>query len=146
MKQRGILMFLICIAVNLLVGNIALLMFPDVSVMYRIAISVIITIFYAFAFYKLESKLITKWQLAGISALLSLFEMLTACIFTSVAMRLPMDNVMTAASKGIIPMFIFALLFGSPFWIQLAIVNFICLHYINRQNRILKPEDDELAK
>lgn len=146
MKRRSILLFLVCIAVNLLVGNLALLMFPDVSIIYRISISVIITTVYGVVFYKLESNPITKWQLAGISILLSLFGMLVACIFTSVGMRLPMDNIMTAALKGIIPMFIFALFFGSPFWIPLAIVNFVCLNYMNKQNRILKPENNELAK
>ena len=146
MKRRNTLLFLICIAVNLLVGNLALLMFPDVSVMYRIALSAIITIVYGVVFFKLENNPTTKWQLAGASILLSLFGMLIACVFTSVGMRLPTDNFVTAAVKGIIPMFIFALFFGSPFWIPLAIVNFICLNYMNRRNRILKPEDNELAK
>lgn len=133
MKPRTTLYLLICIGINLLVGNLALLIFPDVSIFDRLTISVIITIVYGLAFYKSENHTMSKWQLATISILLSLFGMLIACIFTSVAMRLPTDHLITAALKGIIPMFIFALFFGSPFWMPLAVVNFVCLNYINNQ-------------
>lgn len=129
-------MFAICIIINLLVGNLALLMFPDLDFMYRIIISLLIIILYLTTFYQLDktqNQVYSKWKLAGISIILSLFGMLIACIFISIGTRLPMDDVITAGLKGIIPLFIFSILFGSPFWIPLALVNFICLIYMKRE-------------
>lgn len=137
MKPKNILLLMLCILINLLVGNIALLMFPDLSIIYRILISLVILIIYGFAFNKLNTpnKKYTKWQLAGISTILSLLGMLVACVFTSIGMRLPMDNIVTAGIKGVIPMFIFAIVFASPFWISLALVNFICLNQIKKNEK-----------
>lgn len=134
MKPKNILLFTLCIFINLLVGNIVLLMFPDLSIIYRILISLFILIIYGFAFNKLNTpnETYTKWQLVGISTILSLLGMLVACVFTSIGMRLPMDNIVTAGIKGVIPMFIFAIIFASPFWIPLALVNFICLNQIKK--------------
>jgi len=135
---RNTILFILCIFINLLIGNIALLlMLPDLPVIYHVLISLGILIIYGIAFYKsgLQNKEYTKWQLAGIAVLLSLLGMMIACIFTSIGIRLPMDNMITAAIKGIIPMFIFAIVFASPFWIPLAIVNFVCLNYVKRPEK-----------
>ena len=61
--------------------------------------------------------------------------MLAACIFTSIGTRLPMDNLITAGLKGIVPLFIFSIVFASPFWIPLAIVNFVCLIYMKKKTK-----------
>lgn len=135
MNRRNGLIFFICIFVNLLVGNLALMMFPELDFLYRIIISLIITVIYGTAFFQLDSvenQNYYKWKLAGISILLSLFGMLVACIFTSIGTRLLMDNVITAGLKGIVPLFIFSIVFASPFWIPLAIVNFVCLIYMKK--------------
>lgn len=135
MNPRNIFLFFTCIFINLLIGNIALFVFPDLAIVYRILISTSVLFIYLITFYKLNSlnKKYTKWQLIGISTLLSLLGMLIACIFTSIGIRLPMDNMITAGMKGVIPMFIFAIVFASPFWIPLALVNFVCLSYIQKK-------------
>lgn len=137
MKPKNIFLLTLCILINLLVGNIALLMFPDLSIIYRIIISLSILTIYTIVFYKLNktTKKYTKWQLVSISAILSLLGMLVACVFTSAGTRLPIDNIVTAGMKGIIPMFVFAIIFASPFWIPLAVVNFVCLNYMTRLNK-----------
>lgn len=134
MNLRNIFTFSICIFINLLIGNIALLMFPDLAVVYRIIISSSVLLMYWVIFHKINStnKKYTRWQLAGIAVLLSLLGMMIACVFTSIGTRLPMDNMITAGMKGLIPMFIFAIVFASPFWIPLAIVNFACLNFMKR--------------
>lgn len=132
MSNRFKSIAIFCIVLNLIIGNLALLMFPDLAIIYRLIISFCIIILYGFSFYRLQQNIQkqTKWQLVGISILLSLSGMMIACIFTSIGMRLPMDNIITAGLKGIIPMFIFAIVFASPFWIIIAIVNFFCLNFI----------------
>jgi hypothetical protein len=109
-------------------------MFPDLAVVYRIIISSSVLLMYWVIFHKINStnKKYTRWQLAGIAVLLSLLGMMIACVFTSIGTRLPMDNMITAGMKGLIPMFIFAIVFASPFWIPLAIVNFACLNFMKR--------------
>lgn len=138
MKSRSIILFCVCIFSNLLIGNLALLMFPELDFLYRIIISLIIIVIYGTVFFQLdkdENQNHNKWKLAGISIVLSLFGMLVACIFTSIGTRLPMDNVITAGLKGIIPLFIFSIVFASPFWIPLAIVNFVCLIYMKKKTQ-----------
>lgn len=132
MSSRFTYIAILCIILNLMIGNLALLILTDLAIIYRLIISFCIIILYGFSFYRLHQNIQeqTKWRLAGISILLSLLGMMIACIFTSIGMRLPMDNIITAGLKGIIPMFIFAIVFASPFWIVLAIVNFFCLNFI----------------
>jgi len=132
MPTRNISIAILCIVLNLIIGNLALLMFPDLAIIYRFTISFFIIILYGFSFYRLQQniKQKSKWRLAGTSILLSLLGMMIACIFTSIGTRLPMDNIVTAGLKGIIPMFVFAIVFASPFWIILAMVNFFCFNFI----------------
>jgi len=132
MSNRFKSIAIFCIVLNLIIGNRALLMFPDLAIIYRLTISFFIIILYGFSFYRLQQniKQKSKWRLAGTSILLSLLGMMIACIFTSIGTRLPMDNIVTAGLKGIIPMFVFAIVFASPFWIIIAIVNFFCLNFI----------------
>jgi len=132
MPTRNISIAILCIVLNLIIGNLALLMFPDLAIIYRLTISFFIIILYGFSFYRLQQniKQKSKWRLAGISILLCLLGMMIACIFTSIGTRLPMDNIVTAGFKGIIPMFVFAIVFASPFWIILAMVNFFCFNFI----------------
>lgn len=142
MNRRNGLIFFICILVNLLVGNLALMMFPELGFLYRIIISLIIFIAYGTAFFQLdkdENQNHNKWKLVGISILLSLFGMLLACIFISIGTRLPMDNVITAGVKGIVPLFIVSIVFASPFWISLVIVNFVCLIYMKKKTKQMNP-------
>ena len=138
MKSRSIILFCVCIFINLLIGNLALLMFPELNFLYRIVISMFVFVAYGTVFFQLdkdENQSHNKWKLAGISILLSLFGMLVACIFTSIGMRLPSDDVVTAGLKGIIPLFIFSIVFASPFWIPLATVNFVCLIYMKKKTQ-----------
>jgi len=132
MSNRFKSIAIFCIVLNLIIGNLALLMFPDLAIIYRLTISFFIIILYGFSFYRLQQniKQKSKWRLAGTSILLSLLGMMIACIFTSIGTRLPMDNIVTAGFKGIIPMFVFAIVFASPFWIILAMVNFFCFNFI----------------
>ncbi|SDI26675.1 hypothetical protein [Chryseobacterium jejuense] len=132
MKQN-ILLFTLCIFINLLIGNIVLIIiFPDLLFLYNIIISLFVFIIYGVVFYKLDltSKKYERWKLAGISAILSLSALLIACIFTSMGSRLPTDTIITAGLKGVIPMFIFATVLASPFWIPLAFFNFVCLYFM----------------
>lgn len=138
MKSRSIILFCICIFINLLIGNLALLIFPELDFLYRIVISIVVFVAYGTIFFQLdkdENQNHNKWKLAGLSILLSLFGMLAACIFTSIGTRLPMDNLITAGLKGIVPLFIFSIVFASPFWIPLAIVNFVCLIYMKKKTK-----------
>ena len=138
MKSRSIILFCICIFIKLLIGNLALLIFPELDFLYRIVISIVVFVAYGTIFFQLdkdENQNHNKWKLAGLSILLSLFGMLAACIFTSIGTRLPMDNLITAGLKGIVPLFIFSIVFASPFWIPLAIVNFVCLIYMKKKTK-----------
>lgn len=138
MKSRSIILFCVCIFINLLIGNLALLIFPELDFLYRIVISIVVFVAYGTIFFQLdkdENQNHNKWKLAGLSILLSLFGMLAACIFTSIGTRLPMDNLITAGLKGIVPLFIFSIVFASPFWIPLAIVNFVCLIYMKKKTK-----------
>lgn len=128
---------ILCIAVNLIIGNLVLLIFPDLTIIHRLLISVSIIFLYGFAFENLKPIIHqqTKWKLAGISILLSLVGMMIACIVTSVSMRLPSDSIISAGLKGIIPLYIFALVLASPLWIVLAWVNFFCLNFIKKNNQ-----------
>lgn len=142
MKNRSIILLVVCVFINLLIGNFALLMFPDMDFPYRILISLLIIVIYGTVFFQLdndENQIFNKWKLPGIAILLSLLGMLVACIFTSIGMRLPSDDVVTAGLKGIIPLFIFSIIFASPFWIPLAIVNFICLIYMKKKTHKTNP-------
>ncbi|WP_144428888.1 hypothetical protein [Chryseobacterium sp. StRB126] len=135
MKQN-ILLFILCVFINLLIGNIVLIViFPDLPFLYNILISLFVFIIYGIIFYKLSinPKRYEPWKLAGISAVLSLTALLIACIFTSMGNRLPTDTIITAGLKGVIPMFIFATVLASPFWIPLAFFNFACLYFIRQE-------------
>ncbi|WP_347219462.1 hypothetical protein [Chryseobacterium sp.] len=135
MKQN-ILLFTLCIFINLLIGNIILvILFPDLMSIYNILISLSVFIIYGVVFYKLNflSKRLETWKLTGISAGLSLSALLIACIFTSMGNRLPSDTLITAGLKGILPMFIFAIVLASPFWIPLASFNFACIYFMRQE-------------
>ncbi|MGE8553155.1 MAG: hypothetical protein ACN6OB_04335 [Chryseobacterium jejuense] len=132
MKQN-ILLFTLCVFINLLIGNIVLIIiFPDLLFLYNIIISLFVFIVYGIVFYKIDltPKKYGRWKLAGISAGLSLSALLIACIFTSMGNRLPTDSIITAGLKGVIPVFIFATVLASPFWIPLAFFNFVCLYFM----------------
>ncbi|UHO36736.1 hypothetical protein H5J24_12950 [Chryseobacterium capnotolerans] len=136
MKQN-ILLFALCIFINLLIGNIILvIIFPDLPSFYNILISLFVFIIYGIVFYQLNliPKKLTTWKLIGISAALSLSALLTACIFTSISNRLPTDTIITAGLKGVIPMFIFAIVLASPFWIPLAFFNFVCIYFMRKES------------
>lgn len=132
MKQN-ILLFTLCVFINLLTGNIVLIiLFPELLSIYNILISLCIFIIYGVVFYKLNltPKKYNQWRLTGISVGLSLSALLIVCIFTAVGTRLPTDTIITAGLKGIIPMFIFATILSSPFWLPLAFFNFVCLYFM----------------
>ncbi len=135
---RNQLLLILCVLTSLFIGNIALLMFPDLAIIYRILISIIVTIIYVFSFYRLirQKEKFKKWQYAFVSIFLSLIAMLVACIFISIGMRLSIDNILIAGFKGIVPTFIFAIFFASPFWISLSIVNFICISNLTTLIRV----------
>lgn len=135
MSNRYKSITLICITINLIIGNLALVMFLDLTIIHRLIISVSIIFIYGFTFENLRQTIHqqTKWKLTAISILLSLIGMMIACIVTSISIRLPSDSIITAGLKGIIPLYIFALVLASPLWIVLAIVNFFCLNFIKKQ-------------
>lgn len=136
MKQN-ILLFTLCVFINLLIGNIVLIIiFPDLPFFYNLLISFFVFIVYGIVFYKLHlnAKSYDQWKLTAISAGLSLSALLIACIFTSIGNRLPTDTIMTAGLKGVIPMFIFATVLASPFWLSLAFFNFVCLYFIRNKH------------
>ena len=128
--------FSICLSINLLVGNAALLMFPDLTLLHRLLISVLVFMIYYFGFRNLlqqPSIRTAKLRMVRFAILLSLSAMLVTCIISSIAMRLAMDCIFTAALKGIVPLFIFSLVFGAPFWIPLAAVNYFCLRKVGEK-------------
>lgn len=125
----------ICIIINLLVGNIVLVFFLiDAPKIYHLIISALVALMYTFAFLIItqQNKILTKLQLAIVAVITALLAMLIACIFTSVANRLPMDNMITAGLKGILPTFVFALVLALPVWVALAVVNFFCLKILKK--------------
>lgn len=125
----------ICIIINLLVGNIVLLfLLMEAPKIYHLIISALVALMYIFVFSRISSqnKILTKLQLAFVAVITALLAMMIACIFTSVANRLPMDNIITAGLKGILPTFVFALVLASPVWVPLAIVNFFCLKNVQQ--------------
>lgn len=132
--------FIICTSINLLVGNAALLMFPDLTLLHRLLISLFVLMIYflGFKYFLQLPKRKNKIRTAGFATLLSLFAMLVACIFLSIAMRLDIDSVFTAALKGIVPLFVFSLVFGAPFWIPMAAVNYFCLHKVDAAEKFVK--------
>ncbi|MDN3693823.1 hypothetical protein QWZ06_16755 [Chryseobacterium tructae] len=135
MKQN-IHLFTLCIFINLLIGNIVLIIiFPGLMSIYHILISLFIFITYGIVFYKLNnsSKKYGNWKLAGISAGLSLSSLFIACICTSIGNRLSTDGIISAGLKGAIPMFIFAIVLASPFWLPLALFNFTCLYFMKHE-------------
>jgi len=112
-------------------------MSPDTPVIYNILISIAAIIIYSFVFYKMneQNQKLSKRKLALIAVISCLAVMLFACIFTSIGNRLAFDNILTAALKGIIPLFVFAIVFAAPIWIPIAICNFICLSFMKFENR-----------
>lgn len=128
----------LCIVINLIIGNITLLVImPDTSAFYHLLISVLITAFYSNLFYSVSQNTtkISGWRLFSKAVMASLFCMLIACIFTSIANRLPHDDIFTAGLKGILPLFIFAIFIASPIWILLSFCNFLFLKKIENLPR-----------
>lgn len=120
----------ICIIINLLIGNIVLLfLMMDAPKIYHFIISAFVALIYGLVFYKIsqQRKILSNLKLALVATGSALFAMMIACVFTAVANRLPMDNMITAGLKGILPMFVFAIVLASPVWVPLAVVNFFCL-------------------
>lgn len=135
--KLNMLLFTLCILINLLVGNIVLFfLFPELISIYNILISLFVFIIYGIVFYQLNlaPQKYKTWKLLGISVGLSLSALLVSCIFTSIGNRLPMDGIITAGLKGIIPLFVFAIVLASPFWLPLALFNFICLYFMKQES------------
>lgn len=119
----------------MLIGNGTLLLLTDLSPAYRMGISIMIVIYYSVCFYKLvqSPKALSLRRIAGVAVLLSLGGMLIACILTSIGMRLSIDSILMAGLKGVIPLFVFALVFAAPFWIPIALLNYFFLSLLYRK-------------
>ncbi len=131
--------FMICIFIHLLVGN-SILMTLYLPVIYHLLISLSVCAIYGVAFYKINNreKAFAKRQQIFISIGLSLSGMLVACIFSSIGIRLETDTIITAALKGVIPIFVFCVVLVSPIWLPLALVNFICIYFIEKDKKPLR--------
>ena len=128
---KNVILFIVCLFINLLIGNIVLYAFlMDTPIVYRFLISFGVISIYSFSFFAVsrQKQKPKRRTTILISTITSLASMLVACIFISIAMRLPFDTVITAGLKGILPMFVFALVLASPIWITIAICNFLCFN------------------
>lgn len=131
--RRNLLLFLGCVILNLLLGNVLMMAFlMDTPIIYRFLISFFIVLIYTFLFLYLRKRGLkpSKVKTVIISVLASLANMLMACIFISMATRLSMDNILIAALKGIVPVFVFALVIASPIWIFVALCNFLFMNWL----------------
>lgn len=132
MKQN-VFLFILCTFINVLIANLALIiMATDLSLIYPVLISLGIFLICGAVFYRIHIHpgILGKWELAGTATGVSLLVLLLACILTSVGTRMAMDGIIIAGLKGIIPLFVFAVIFASPFWVVSAFFNFICLTFI----------------
>ncbi|KFF26462.1 hypothetical protein [Chryseobacterium vrystaatense] len=132
MKQN-VFLFILCTFINVLIANLALIiMATDLSLIYPVLISLGIFLICGAVFYRIHIHpgILGKWKLAGTATGVSLSVLLLACILTSVGTRMAMDGIIIAGLKGIIPLFVFAVIFASPFWVVSALFNFICLMFI----------------
>ncbi|KPH14727.1 hypothetical protein [Chryseobacterium sp. ERMR1:04] len=129
--NKNVTLFIVCVIFNLIIGNWVLLAFlADTSIIYRFLISLGTTAIYAFAFLTTNKQKYkpTKIKIVFTAVVTGFASMLVACIFTSIAIRLPSDNMITAGLKGIIPTFIFSLIFASLVWILIVVGNFLCFN------------------
>lgn len=129
--DKNVKLFIVCVLMNLLIGNIVLLAFlVDTPIIYRFLISMGVIAVYSLAFFATSQKKHkpSKSKIVLTAVITSFASMLVACIFTSIATRLPSDDMITAGLKGILPTFVFALVFASPVWILMALCNFLCLN------------------
>lgn len=132
MKQN-VFLFSLCAFINVLIANLALvIMAADLSLIYPVLISVGIFFICGAVFYRVHVHpgRSGKWKLAATATGLSLSVLLLACILTSVGTRMAVDGIIIAGLKGIIPLFVFAVIFASPFWVISALFNFICLTFM----------------
>ncbi|MCT2560539.1 hypothetical protein [Chryseobacterium herbae] len=137
MKQN-VLLFIVCTFINVLIANLALvIMATDLSLIYLILISSGIFLMYSVVFYRIHIHpgISGKWKLAGTAIGLSLSALLLACILTSISTRLATDGIIIAGLKGIIPLFVFAIVVASPFWVISALFNFVCLLFMKPKIR-----------
>lgn len=128
---KNITLFIICVFINLLIGNIVLFVtLTNIPIFYHLLISISVIIIYTFTYKKLncQNQKPPKTQMILISIITSLICMLAASVFTSIGLRMPFDNIITAGLKGVLPMFVFALFFASPVWIPVAICNYFCFN------------------
>lgn len=129
--DKNVKLFIVCVLVNLLIGNIVLLAFlVDTPIIYRFLISMGVIAVYSLAFFTASQQKHkpSKSKIVLTAVITSFASMLVACIFTSIATRLPSDDMITAGLKGILPTFVFALVFASPVWILMTLCNFLCLN------------------
>ncbi len=128
MKNKNATYIFYCILINLVIGNSTVFfLLPDTSILYHLIISTLVTLLYLrlFSNLKAATSKISNWKLFFRALIASLLCMIIACIFTSIANRLPHDNIVTAGIKGILPLSIFALFFSAPVWILISIFNFL---------------------
>lgn len=117
-----------CIALNLLIGNIAVFATkPEMSAFARILLSCIVAAALVFTFHKVSfGKKSTNWKkiLTGIGC--ALFGQWVACIF--MGFTDPIGSAFEGALKGAIPLFLLSAIFV-PFWLLFAFVNSVCLYF-----------------
>lgn len=131
--KKNVFLLILCTFINVLIANFALvIMAADLSLIYPVLISSGICLMCGAVFYRIHinPRTLGKWKLAGIAIGLSLSTLLLACILTSIATRMATDGIIIAGLKGIIPLFIFAVVFASPFWVISAVFNFVCLRFV----------------
>ena len=144
--RRNIFLFLGCVAFNLIIGNIFLMMLlMDSSIIYWLLISFFIIVIYGVVFLYLNSKDLkpSKVKIVLISVMASLATMLMACILISIALRLSIDNILVAALKGIVPLFVIAVVIASPIWIFVAFCNFLLMNWLQYPSKKI---DLQIAK
>ncbi|WP_223609384.1 hypothetical protein [Chryseobacterium sp. OSA05B] len=130
---QNVFLFILCTFINVLVANLALvIMAADLSPIYPVLISSGIFLMCSAVFYRMHVHpgISGKWKLAATAIGLSLSSLLLACILTSMATRMATDGIIIAGLKGIIPLFVFAVVFASPFWVISALFNFVCLMFM----------------
>lgn len=114
-----------CITINLFVGNLLyFIMFPEANILENLVISFFVILIGVVGFKQIP-KMNSKMKTAILATLMSLACLLVACVVSSIAMKMEFDNIFTAAAKGVVPLFIFAIVFMSPVWIVLAINNWL---------------------
>lgn len=100
-EKHNVYLFTTCVLVNLLVGNLVLLLHAE-NILSNLIVSYCAVLIHLFFLFKRYQNRRSKFKLA---------------------------------LKGVIPLFVFAIVFASPSWILLSIWNFVCLIYVKPINR-----------